>query len=229
MSRKVIEFHKNQKIIGSSAVVGKMESKGPLKSYFDACSEDSKFNMDTWEKAEAEMVRECTEIAIKKSKLKFEDVDLSFAGDLTNQCAASAFGMKDKCIPYIGLYGACSTFALSIGMASLAIEAGLCKNALAEASSHFCSAERQYRFPLEYGCQRPPTAQNTVTGSGAVIISENSEKLPCIKEFLPGVICDLGINDALSFSSTASSTWPSTRGSRSISPMPRARRKKASG
>ncbi len=196
MSRRILEFTQNQAIISSASVVGKMESEGPLKKYFDICSNDSKFNMDTWEKAEAEMVRECTEAAIKKGRLIYDDIDLSFSGDLTNQCAASAFGLKDKKIPHIGLYGACSTFALSVGMAALSMEAGLAETTLAEASSHFCSAERQYRFPLEYGCQRPPTAQNTVTGSGCVIITSKKESGPYIKEFFPGIIQDFGINDA---------------------------------
>ncbi len=196
MSRNIIKFKNKPSIIGSASVTGKMESEGPLNRFFDLCSGDSKFNMDTWEKAEAEMVRECAEIAIKKSNLKHEDIDLSFAGDLTNQCAASTFGMKDKKIPYIGLYGACSTFALSLGMAALSVDSGVCNIALGEASSHFCSAERQYRFPLEYGCQRPPSAQNTVTGAGCAILSKHTGSHPSVIEFLPGIVKDFGVTDA---------------------------------
>lgn len=196
MPRKPIRFQSKPKIIGSAASVGGLEGKGPLKTYFDLCSSDSKFGMDTWEKAEAEMVRSCIETAIKKAKLSPADIDLAFSGDLTNQCAASFFGIKDEEIPHIGLYGACSTFALSVGMAALSIEAGLSKISLGSASSHYCTAERQYRFPLEYGCQRTPTAQTTVTGAGCVILKESSENLPYISEFFPGIIRDYGITDA---------------------------------
>lgn len=196
MARKPIYFQKEIKIITSASAVGKMESEGPLKEYFDISSPDSKFGMETWEKAEAEMVRQCSETALKKGNLKYEDIDLTFSGDLTNQCAASAFGLKNKRIPHVGLYGACSTFALSIGMGGIAIESELAESVICEASSHFCSAERQYRFPLEYGCQRPPSAQNTVTGSGAVILGKDSESNIRLKEFLPGIIRDPGICDA---------------------------------
>ncbi len=196
MARKSITFQRDIKICSAASAVGEMESKGPLKLFFDVSSPDSKFGMETWEKAEAEMVRESSETALKKAGLKYEDIDLTFSGDLTNQCAASAFGLKNKRIPHIGLYGACSTFALSLGMSAVAIEAGLAENVLAEASSHFCSAERQYRFPLEYGCQRPPSAQNTVTGSGSIIFNTKSESDIYVTEFLPGIIRDPGICDA---------------------------------
>ena len=196
MARKIYQFQSKPRIISSASVAGKFESEGPLNAYFDLVSEDSKFGMETWEKAEAELVRQCAECAIKKADLDYESIDLSFAGDLTNQCAASTFGMKDKHIPYIGLYGACSTFALSLGMASIAVDSGFAKIALAEASSHFCSAERQYRFPLEYGCQRPPSAQTTVTGAGCAIVADFPEKHPFVSEFLPGIVVDLGICDA---------------------------------
>jgi len=104
--------------------------------------------------------------------------------------------MRDSNIPYVGLYGACSTFALGLGLAALAIESGNCCRALVISSSHYSSAERQYRFPLEYGCQRTPTAQTTVTGAGCVILDNCSRDLPYVNEFLPGKICDLGISDA---------------------------------
>jgi len=196
MSRKIKRFQKNIGICAGATAVGELESNGPLKAYFDLSSRDSTFGMETWEKAEAEMVRECSELAIKKAGLKYDQIDLTFSGDLTNQCTSSAFGLKNKRIPHIGLYGACSTFALSLGMSATAVEAGLAEIVLAEASSHFCSAERQYRFPLEYGCQRPPSAQNTVTGSGSVIVGLNQEKVPKIREFLPGIIRDPGVCDA---------------------------------
>lgn len=196
MSRKLIEFDQEISIVSSATAVGKLESEGPLASYFDLVSSDGKFGMDTWEKAEAEMVRECTETALKKARFTSDMVDAVLGGDLTNQCAASTFGIKDKKIPAIGLYGACSTFALSIGMGAVMIESGKVDTALCTASSHFSTAERQYRFPLEYGCQRTPTAQTTVTGAGSVILGKNYKTNLKMKEFLPGIIRDLGITDA---------------------------------
>ena len=200
MNRKGIVFQTKPRILAGAAAVGELEAEGPLKTYFDVVSSDSKFGMKTWEKAEAEMVRACSVTALKKAKKTSEDIDLSFSGDLTNQCAASTFGLKEHKIPSIGLYGACSTFVLAIGMAGCAMEAGLAKTSMTVSSSHFCSAERQYRFPLEYGCQRTPAAQTTVTGAGCLILesSEQSEDqtLPYLSEFFPGVICDLGVHDA---------------------------------
>ncbi len=197
MPRMPFVFTKKPKIVACATAVGALEAKGPLSSLFDVVSDDSKYGMNTWEKAEAEMVRSCTEIALKKAKMSYQDVDVAFAGDLTNQCASTTFGMKDKGMPYIGLYGACSTFALSLGMAALSIESGLATTTLSVASSHFCSAERQYRFPLEYGCQRTPTAQTTVTGAGSVILKNVENKDSAfVAEFFPGIVRDLGIKDA---------------------------------
>lgn len=196
MARTILHFPNRISIIATAATAGELESRGPLGSYFDLTSPDSKFGMDTWEKAEAEMVRECAEIALKKSHLKYEDVDFALGGDLTNQCAATTFGLKDKGIPHIGLYGACSTFALSLGIGAISLAAGLGKTALCLSSSHYCSAERQYRFPLEYGCQRTPTAQTTVTGAGAAILQTNGNSDILITEFLPGIVRDHGITDA---------------------------------
>jgi len=197
MNRTPFCFQSRPKILSSSSVVGALEKKGPLSSYFDLFSPDSKFEMDSWEKAEAEMVRRSAEVAIKKAGLQNENMDLVFAGDLSNQCAATAFGWKKEKIPYIGLYGACSTFALSLGMAALSVECKLAKNAIACASSHYSTAERQYRFPLEYGCQRTPTSQTTVTGAGCAVLGESTARdFPFVSEFLPGIMSDFGIKDA---------------------------------
>ena len=210
MGRKPIVFQKRIFIRATASNVGKMESEGPLKEYFDLSSTDSKFGMKTWEKAEAEMIRQCSEAALKKSSLKYEDIDLTFSGDLTNQCAASTFGLKGKRIPHIGLYGACSTFALSLGMGGIAIESGLARRVLCEASSHYCSAERQYRFPLEYGCQRPPSAQNTVTGSGTVILDDSADSKVRLTEFFPGIVRDPGICDANNMGAAMASSCADT-------------------
>jgi len=195
MGRNIIQFNEKASILVGASAVGAMEGKGPLRNYFDLCSSDSKFGMDSWEKAEAEMVREATEVALKKSKLSEAEIDIAFAGDLVNQCASSTFGLKGKNIPHVGLYGACSTFALSLAMGALALQTDAINTALCCASSHFATAERQYRFPLEYGCQRTPTAQTTVTGAGSVILSKGIKGLPFVAEFLPGKICDFGITD----------------------------------
>lgn len=195
MARSVITFQKPISFLSGAAVVGGLEGQGPLCSSFDLVCEDSKFGMDTWEKAESEMVRQASEVALKKGKISSNNLDLIFAGDLTNQCAASSFGLKEQNVPYIGLYGACSTFALSLGMGAVAIEAGLGERVMCAASSHFASAERQYRFPLEYGCQRTPTAQTTVTGCGCVILCDEPVNSVRITEFFPGIIEDFGIDD----------------------------------
>lgn len=196
MGRSIIRFKEKASIAVGASVVGALEGKGPLGQYYDLCSADSKFGMDTWEKSEAEMVREASETALKKARIRETDVDVAFAGDLVNQCASSTFGLKDKAIPHVGLYGACSTFALSLAMGALALQANEINISLCCASSHFATAERQYRFPLEYGCQRTPTAQTTVTGAGCVILTKEKENSPYIAEFLPGIIRDFDITDA---------------------------------
>jgi len=196
MNRNSVTFQKRITIQSSACVGGALEGKGPLKDSFDLISSDSRFGMETWEKSEAEMVRICNEAAILKANLRPEHIDLTFSGDLTNQCCASTFGLKNLGIPHIGLYGACSTFVLSMGMAAMALECGLCNVALATASSHYSTAERQYRFPLEYGCQRTPTSQTTVTACGSVVLAIYHGKNVLVKEFLPGIIQDFGIKDA---------------------------------
>ncbi len=193
-------------ILASGTVTGEKEKRGPLGGRFDL-SGDDRFGKDTWEKAEAEMQRLAVGMALRKAGLKEEDVDLLFAGDLINQCISSSYGLVSYRIPFLGLFGACSTCAegLLIGTSYLA---GAYDRAVAVTSSHFCSAERQFRFPLEYGGQRAPTAQWTVTGSGAFVLSavaedvmRNKENMsgayvPVIEEILPGCIVDRGITDA---------------------------------
>lgn len=189
------QFKKHVAVISSGAVAGKLESEGPLKSYFDIISNDSKFNMDTWEKAESEMIRISAEIAFKKASIKPNQVDAALFGDLTNQCNATTFGFLEHRIPLLGIYGACSTYALSIGMAGLLLQGHENGMMLCGASSHYSSAERQYRFPLEYGCQRTPTSQTTVTGAGTMLLSNHLNSDIYVREFLPGIIIDAGIHD----------------------------------
>ena len=180
--------------IKSSAAVGsKKEGEGPLGKYFDIINEDSRFGEKTWEKAESKMQELALWKALKKAGCENADIDFIFAGDLLNQCIASAFNARGTKIPYIGLYGACSTFAEGVGLASVFADSAA-KNCAAIASSHFCSAERQYRFPLEYGGQRPPSSQWTATAAGAAVVSEEAGP-PFVKAVCFGTVEDLGIND----------------------------------
>ena len=182
-------------IVGYGSVVGKHERQGPIGEEFDAFDNDCRFGEETFEKAESRLQKIAIETALKKAKLNENNVDLIFAGDLLNQCIGSTFGIRKTEIPFIGIYGACSTMALSLGLSSLFVESYLIKCGIAVTSSHFCSAERQYRFPLEYGAIRPQTAQRTVTGSGATIIMF-AENKPYINAVTFGKIVDLGIKDA---------------------------------
>lgn len=181
-------------IKSNASVVGKMEKQGPLSEHYDICVEDEYFGQKTWEQAESEMVRRCINVLLGKCKYNQESVEFACGGDLLNQCVASSFGIKDMQIPFFGLYGACSTFAESNILAAALISAGFLQNGIAYANSHFCSAEKQYRFPLEYGGQRPPTSQYTVTGCGAFLL-ENQKTDIQVKDAVVGKIVDAGITD----------------------------------
>ncbi len=184
-------------IAGYGSVVGKKEFEGPLGHEFDAHDLDSRFGEDSYEKAESLLQKIALETALQKANLGENDIDMVFAGDLLNQCIGSYFGLRDKNIPLIGLYGACSTMTLGLSLASLMIDSGAATYAAAVTSSHFCSAERQYRFPLEYGAVRPQTAQWTVTGSGATVLSAQKQSgKPYIDSVCFGIVEDLGITDA---------------------------------
>ena len=180
--------------IKSFAAVGsKKEGEGPLGKNFDIIDEDSRFGEKTWEKAESKMQELACWKALKKAGAEMKEMDFIFAGDLLNQCIASAFSARGSKVPYIGLYGACSTFAEALGLSAVFADSAA-KNCLAVASSHFCSAERQYRFPLEYGGQRPPSSQWTATAAGATIVSKDEGK-PLIKAVTFGTVEDYGIKD----------------------------------
>lgn len=182
-------------ICASAAVVGQKEGEGPLRKYFDYISSDSYFGEKTWEKAESTMLKQCFSLCCSKAQLAPSELDFVFSGDLLNQCIGSAMAMKDAGIPYFGLYGACSTMGESLMLAAMAIDGGFADKVCAITSSHFCSSERQFRFPLEYGGQRTPTAQWTVTGSGGVIL-QGSGNGPFVTHVTPGKIVDAGIVDA---------------------------------
>lgn len=182
-------------IIASAAVVGKKEGDGPLAKEFDHIFDDTTLGESSWEKAESAIQREAVTRAINKSGVSAADIDMVFAGDLLNQCIGTTFGLRDMDLPFAGLYGACSTMALSLGLGGIMTEAGAVRTCVAATSSHFCSAERQFRYPLEYGGQRPPSAQWTATASGAAVISGGGNG-PKIRAVTIGKIQDLGIKDA---------------------------------
>lgn len=195
IGKSTILLENKPSIIGYGSVVGKKENEGPLGEEFDAYDEDCRFGEESFEKAESRLQKIAVETALRKSGLNENDIDCIFAGDLLNQCIGSSFGLRSMNIPFVGLYGACSTMTLSLSMAAIMVDCGAMNRAAAVTSSHFCSAERQYRFPLEYGSFRTPTAQWTVTGSGASIIERAKDK-PYINAVTIGKIEDLGVKDA---------------------------------
>lgn len=190
-----VGFEEMPSIIGYASVAGKKESEGPLGGGFDKLVYDSYNGKKSYEQAESSLQFTAVELALSKAGLKAEDIDYIFAGDLLNQCISSSFGLRDLGIPYLGQYGACSTMAQGLFMSAVFVESGAAGRAACVTSSHFCSAERQYRFPLEYGGVRTPTAQWTVTGAGSCIL-DNSKKGPCVSRATAGKIVDLGVTDA---------------------------------
>ncbi len=182
-------------VIGHGNVVGKKEGEGPLSGCFDFVSQDDYFGEKTWEKAECAMQEQALQNALKNAGKQGGDLDFLLAGDLLNQCISSSFAARSQKAPFLGLYGACSTMGESLLLAAMLVDAGYGRLAAAVTSSHFCTAERQYRTPVEYGGQRPPTAQWTVTGSGSVILAD-SGKGPKVTHATVGKIVDKGITDA---------------------------------
>ncbi len=193
--RQSFVFSNPPSVLSYASVAGKKESQGPLGGSFDITSQDTTFGEKTWEKAETQMQKQALELALQKAKLKQEQLDAAFMGDLLNQCVGSSFTMRNNNIPTFGLYGACSTMAEALLLAGMGIAGGFCRRTLALTSSHFASSERQYRFPLGYGGQRTPTAQWTVTGAGAVILGREGVG-PYVCGGTAGCIVDMGIKDA---------------------------------
>ena len=157
-------------IQSAASVVGSKEGSGPLKEYFDMICKDSMFGEKTWESAESTMQKEAATLAIGKAGLTPHDIRMVFAGDLLAQTIASSFGIAEMGIPFYGLYGACSTMGESLSLGAIAVSAGYGAHILCATSSHFATAEKEFRFPLGYGSQRPLSATWTVTGSGACVI-----------------------------------------------------------
>ena len=195
LGNATIEWENSPCVCGYAAVGSQYEKKGPLGPKFDRIFEDPLAGYDSWEKAESELQKSALGLALQKAGISTEMVSALFAGDLLNQCTGSTFGLKEFSIPFVGVYGACSTMALSLIMAAVFLGSGAGEYAAAVTSSHFCSAERQYRFPLEYGGQRPPTAQWTATASGAVVLGTENKRVK-IRRATLGRVWDLGVADA---------------------------------
>ena len=195
IGRYTIKMENAPSIISSASVVGKTEGDGPLACEFDIICEDSFFGEKTWEKAESRMQKDCVNKALGKANLSTADIDIIFAGDLLNQGIAATYGLRDLDIPFIGVWGACSTMAETLCIASVMVDSGGAEKCVCVTSSHFCTAERQFRFPLEYGGQRTPTSQWTATASGAAVVGKG-ESCPYIKTITIGKVNDLGVTDA---------------------------------
>lgn len=195
MGRQSFTFENPPAITCWASVAGKKEKEGPLGYSFDFTHKDTYFGQKTWEQGEKRMQQLTLQTLAKKAGMKQSEFGAVFSGDLLNQCIGSSFTLRNSEIPHIGLYGACSTMAESLLMASMAVGGGFRDQVVAMTSSHFASSERQYRFPLGYGGQRTPTAQWTVTGAGAALICKNG-KGPKINSCTIGTVTDLGITDA---------------------------------
>ena len=193
--RQTVFFDESPYIRAYGCTAGKKEGEGPYRAAFDKVVDDVYWGESSWEKAENKFVKQAILTALSKGRLSAADIDYIFAGDLLNQCTGTSYGLRIFEIPFVGLFGACSTMGLSIKMASMMVDGGFANRCCAVTSSHFCSAERQFRFPLEYGGQRPPSAQWTVTGSACVVVdkAEGNVRVECATT---GKIVDLGIKDA---------------------------------
>ena len=193
--KQSIQFPQSPVIAQWASIAGKKESEGPLGSQFDKTFQDTLLGQKTWEQAERRMQELALTTLVRKANIQKSEIDIVFSGDLLNQCIGSSFPLKNTCIPHLGLYGACSTMAESLLLAAMSVSGGFADKVVAMTSSHFASSERQYRFPLGYGGQRTPTAQWTVTGSGAALVC-NAGNGPRIESCTVGTVVDLGIKDA---------------------------------
>ena len=191
---QTLRFSRPPRVESFANIGAKLEGQGPMADYFDELSEDSFFGEKTWEKGEARMQKRVLSRALEKASRRPEELDLIFAGDLLNQCIGTAFGLRDFQIPFFGLYGACSTMGESLALGSLLLSGGHARTAACMTSSHYCTAERQYRMPVPYGSQRTPTAQWTATAAGCCILGDQGDG-PYITHVTCGKIVDMGITD----------------------------------
>ncbi len=199
LGKQSIQFQNPPCIVNSGSIVGSKEGQGPMGKLFDKVGYDDMFGAKTWEEAESALQREALQIMLEKEKIKKDDIQLIFAGDLLGQSIASSFGLSSFHTPHIGLYGACSTCGLSIGVGSMAVAGGFVDRAACVTSSHFASAEKEFRFPLSYGNQRPLSATWTVTGSAAFLLAPGDVKKARAKVagVTFGKIMDYGIKDSM--------------------------------
>ena len=200
VGERTIEWERPPVILSRAAIGGRKEAAGPLGGEFDQTFDDTRLNTETWEQAEAGLQKEALGLALEKAGLAQERLQLVLAGDLLNQCVASTFGLVDFKTPFLGQYGACSTMAQTLLTAAVFVESGAADLAAAVTSSHFCSAERQFRLPLEYGGQRAPTAQWTATAAGCVILGPAGgrglgPRAVSVCRAVPGTVVDLGVTD----------------------------------
>lgn len=195
VGRQTVKLQNPPSIVSTAAIVGPKEGKGPLGNCFDDVIEDELWGEKSWERAESKLVRETFSKILNKAGIPPSQVNYIFAGDLLNQCIAANFGLRESGIPLFGIYGACSTMGEGMSLGSILIDGGFAARIVCITSSHFCSAEKQFRFPLELGSQRPPTAQWTVTGSGGVLLEEQGSG-PYITFVTTGKIVDMGIKDS---------------------------------
>ena len=194
IGRRTVALRTPPSVLSFANIGGRMEGHGPLAKYFDELCEDSFFGEKTWEKAESAMQERVLRRALEQAGLAPDELDYVLAGDLLNQCIGSSFGLRDFSIPFFGLYGACSTMGEGLALAAMTLDGGFGQRAGVVVSSHFCTAERQYRTPLEYGSQRTPTAQWTVTAAGAVLLSREGPG-PYLTHVTPGRVVDKGVTD----------------------------------
>ena len=192
IGKQTMVFSSPVSVLETAVTVGTKEGAGPLGKYFDQILKDNMAGQKSWEAAEIAIVKQNLQLLMKKCTAK---PDYILSGDLLNQCCASTYGIRDLEIPFFGIFGACSTFGEALSLAAVLVDSGGAENVIAAASSHFCSAERQFRFPLELGNQRPPTATYTVTGDGAAMVS-NADKPPYITAVTTGKIVDYGVKDS---------------------------------
>ena len=192
---QTLRFSRPPRVESFANIGAKLEGQGPLADYFDELSEDSFFGEKTWEKGEARMQKRVLSRALEKATRRPEELDLIFAGDLLNQCIGTSFALREFGVPLCGVYGACSTMGESLALAAMSIDGGFARRAAAMTSSHFCTAERQYRMPVPYGSQRTPNSQWTATAAGCCILS-NEGRGPAVTHAAIGRIVDRGITDA---------------------------------
>lgn len=212
IGKQTVRFERPVCIACGAAVGGRKEADGPLKERFDELCKDSYFGQKSWEAAESAMLRRCFDLLCEKSKTPPDALQYLLTGDLQSQCTGSAFALRDAGVPYLGLYGACSTMGEAMMLGAMLIDGGAAKQLCALTCSHFCTAERQFRQPLEYGGQRTPTAQHTATAAGAVLLTGGGQNQPRITFATTGRIVDAGIKDANNMGAAmAPAAWDTLR------------------